>query len=106
MPQRRRQTLDPRSQNGEDRTLIEKTIAGGITEVNGVFLYSNSGWKAGEPAFLVEDATLNLYGVNERNFNQQPVSLWVRERQVGETRELVEKPWVFLGAPSVLHSPR
>ncbi len=29
-------------------TLIE-TTAGGITEVNGVFLYSNSGWNAGEP---------------------------------------------------------
>jgi hypothetical protein len=72
-------------------TLIE-TTSGGITEVNGVFLYSNSGWKAGEPAFLVEDARLELYGVNERNFNQQPVSLWVRERQGGETRELAERP--------------
>jgi hypothetical protein len=80
-------------------TLIE-TTAGGITEVNGVFLYSNSGWRAGEPAFLVEDARLELYGVNERNFNQQPVSLWVRERQGGETRELAERPWVFLGGPA------
>jgi len=76
-------------------TLIE-TTAGGTTEVNGVFLYSNSGWKAGEPAFLVEDATLNLFGVNERNFNRQPVTLWVRERQGAETRELAELPWVYL----------
>lgn len=77
-------------------TLIE-TTAGGVTEVNGLFLYSNSGWKAGEPAFSVADATLNLFGVNERNFNRQPVTLWVRERQGAETRELVERPWVFLG---------
>ena len=77
-------------------TVIE-TTAGGITEVNGVFVYSNSGWKEGEPAFLVEDATLNLFGVNERNFNRQPVTLWVRERQGAETRELQERPWVFLG---------
>lgn len=77
-------------------TLIE-TTAGGITEVNGVFLDSNSGWKEGESAFSVADATLNLFGVNERNFNRQPVTLWVRERQGAETRELAEIPWVFLG---------
>ncbi|MBL9156310.1 MAG: hypothetical protein JNJ70_02475 [Verrucomicrobiales bacterium] len=77
-------------------TLIE-TTAGGITEVNGVFLYSNSGWTAGEPAFTVADATLNLFGVNERNFNRQPVTLWVRERQGAETRELAEMPWIYLG---------
>lgn len=73
------------------------TSAGGVTEVNGVFVYSNSGWEAREPAFLVEDATLNLFGVNERNFNRQPVTLWVRERQGAETRELRERPWVYLG---------
>ncbi len=77
-------------------TLVE-TTAGGITEINGVFLYSNTGWKSGEPAFLVEDSTLNLFGVNERNFNRQPVSLWVRERRGGETRKLAELPWVYLG---------
>jgi hypothetical protein len=77
-------------------TLID-TIAGGITEVNGLFLYSNSGWNAGEAAFTVADATLNLFGVNERNFNRQPVTLWVRERQGAETRELAEMPWVYLG---------
>lgn len=77
-------------------TLVE-TTAGGITEINGVFLYSNSGWTSGEPAFLVEDSTLNLFGVNERNFNRQPVSLWVRDRRGDETRELAELPWVYLG---------
>jgi hypothetical protein len=77
-------------------TLID-TTAGGITEVNGLFLYSNSGWNAGEAAFTVADATLNLFGVNERNFNRQPVTLWVRERQGAETRELAERPWVYLG---------
>ncbi len=76
-------------------TLIE-TTAGGVTEANGIFLYSNSGWNATEPAFLVEDSTVNLFGVNERNFNRQPVSLWVRERQGAETKELSEIPWVFL----------
>lgn len=77
-------------------TLID-TTAGGITELNGLFLFSNSGWNEGEAAFTVADATLNLFGVNERNFNRQPVTLWVRERQGAETRELAEMPWVFLG---------
>lgn len=77
-------------------TLVE-TTAGGTTEINGVFLDSNSGWKADEPAFLAADATLNLFGVSERNSNRQPVALWVRERQGAETRELAEPPWIFLG---------
>jgi len=77
-------------------TLID-TTAGGITELNGLFLFSDSGWNEGEAAFTVADATLNLFGVNERNFNRQPVTLWVRERQGAETRELAEMPWVFLG---------
>ncbi|MBL9152135.1 MAG: hypothetical protein JNK37_06615 [Verrucomicrobiales bacterium] len=76
-------------------TLIE-TTGGGITEVVGAFLYSNAGWVAGEPAFLIEDSTAILVGVNERNYNQQPVTLWVRETQAGETRELTERPWVYL----------
>lgn len=83
-----------RSENGG--TLVE-TTAGGVTEINGLLVDSNGGWKPGEPAFLVEEASLNLFGVSERNFNRQPVSLWVRERQGAETRELTEKPWVFLG---------
>ncbi len=88
--------MDPRIQDRKDRH-PHRDHRRGITEVNGVFLYSNSGWNAGEPAFSVADATLNLFGVNERNFNRQPVTLWVRERQGAETRELVEMPWVFLG---------
>ena len=65
--------------------------------------YGNAGYRgtgapqAGEPAFSVADATLNLFGVNERNFNRQPVTLWVRERQGAETRELAEMPWIYLG---------
>ncbi len=76
-------------------TLVE-TTAGGVTEIVGAFLDSNGGWKAGEPAFLVADATLSLFGASERNFNRQPVPLWVRERQGAETRELEERPWIFL----------
>jgi hypothetical protein len=76
-------------------TLIE-TKGGGITEVSGAFIYSNAGWNAGEPAFLIEDSTVNLYGINERNFNRQPVTLWVRERQGAEMKELTEIPWVYL----------
>ncbi len=76
-------------------TLIE-TTGGGFTEVNGIFLYSNAGWNADEPAFLVEDSSLNLFGVNERNFNRQPVSLWVRERQGIETIDTLKRPWVYL----------
>ncbi len=81
----------------ENPGILVETSAGGVTEIVGVFLDSNGGWKAGEPAFLVADATLNLFGVSERNFNRQPVPLWVRERQGAETRELVEPPWIFLG---------
>jgi len=76
-------------------TLIE-TTGGGITEVNGAFVYSNAGWNAREPAFLIEDSIVNLYGINERNFNRQPVTLWVRERQGAEMKELTEMPWVYL----------
>ncbi len=82
---------------GGNRGTLVETTAGGITEITGVFVHSESGWQAGEPAFLVENATLNLFGVNERNFNRQPVTLWVRERQGAESRELAERPWVFLG---------
>lgn len=76
-------------------TLIE-TTAGGVTEVNGVFVYSNTGWNPVQPAFLIEESTVSLFGVNERNFNRQPVSLWVRERQGAETRETDQRPWVYL----------
>lgn len=76
-------------------TLIE-TTDGGITEVNGAFLSSNTGWNANEPAFLIEDSVANLYGINERNTNRHPVTLWVREKQGAEVRELTEPPWVYL----------
>ncbi len=77
-------------------TLIE-TTGGGITEVNGAFVSSNAGWKANEPAFLIVDSVVNLYGINERNTNRHPVTLWVREKQGAVVRELTERPWVYLG---------
>lgn len=77
-------------------TLVE-TSQGGTTEIVGAFLDSNGGWRPGEAAFVVDEAHLNLFGMSERNFNRQPISLWVRERQGGETRELRERPWIYLG---------
>ncbi len=77
-------------------TVVE-TKGGGITEINGCFLDSSGGWTQGEPAFVVTDATLNLFGVSERNFNRQPVDLWVRERQGAGEETLTELPWVYLG---------
>lgn len=77
-------------------TIVE-TTAGGITEINGLYVDSSSGWDVNQPAFAVTSASLNLYGVSERNFNRQPVPLWVREKQGDEVRELRELPWVYLG---------
>jgi len=48
------------------------------------------------PEWLLENSTATLCGINERNFNRQPVTLWVRETQGGETRETQEKPFVYL----------
>jgi len=76
-------------------TIIE-TVNGGITDAAGIFIYSNAGWQDGLPAFLIENSTATLCGINERNFNRKPVSLWVRETQGGETREMKERPWVYL----------
>ncbi len=76
-------------------TIIE-TVNGGITDASGIFLYSNAGWREGLPAFLIENSTAMLCGINERNYNRQPVSLWVRETQGGETREMKDLPWVYL----------
>lgn len=76
-------------------TIIE-TVNGGITEAAGIFIYSNAGWQDGLPAFLIENSTATLCGINERNYNHQPVSLWVRETQGGQTREMKERPWVYL----------
>lgn len=76
-------------------TIIE-TVNGGITDLAGAFIYSNQGWEEDTPAFIIEDSTVSLIGVNERNFNRRPVSLWFRETQDGETRERKEAAWVFL----------
>ncbi len=76
-------------------TIIE-TVNGGFTDVTGVFVYSNAGWRDGLPAFIIEDSTVTLCGINERNFNRKPVTLWVRETQGGERREMKERPWVYL----------
>jgi hypothetical protein len=45
---------------------------------------------------VIENSTATLCGINERNYNRQPVSLWVRETQRGETRETLKMPWVYL----------
>jgi len=76
-------------------TIIE-TVNGGVTDAAGIFVYSNQGWDPSVPAFVIENSTATLAGVNERNFNQNPVSVWVRETQGAETRELRERPWVYL----------
>lgn len=76
-------------------TVIE-TTRGGTTNAFGIFVHSNAGWEDGMPAFVVDNASAVIAGINERNFNRNPVSLWVRETQGEETRELAEKPWVYL----------
>jgi hypothetical protein len=76
-------------------TIIE-TLNGGITDAAGIFIYSNRGWDETVPAFIVHDATATLAGLNERNYNQRPVSFWFRETQGGEIRELRERAWVYL----------
>ena len=80
---------------GNTGTLVE-TVNQGITEAVGVFLSSDNGWNPDEPAFRIEDSTVSLYGVSERNFNRQPVSFWIQERQGAETKELREIPRVYL----------
>lgn len=79
-------------------TIIE-TVNGGITDASGIFLYSNAGWREGLPAFLIENSTATLSGINERNYNRQPVNLWVRETQGTEMRETAKMPWVYLSKP-------
>lgn len=76
-------------------TIIE-TLNGGITDAAGIFVYSNQGWDDRVPAFVIHNATATLAGINERNFNRRPVSLWFRETQDGETRESKERSWVYL----------
>ncbi len=48
------------------------------------------------PAFVIENSTATLAGINERNYNHQPVSLWFRETQGAETRESKEPASVYL----------
>jgi hypothetical protein len=67
-------------------TIIE-TVNGGITDAAGIFIYSNQGWDEDVPAFIIDNSTATLAGINERNFNRRPVSLWFRETQGDETRE-------------------
>lgn len=76
-------------------TIIE-TLNGGITDAAGIFIYSNAGWQDGLPAFLIDNSTATLCGINERNFNRKPVTLWVREKQGVDTRETPKIPWVYL----------
>lgn len=76
-------------------TIIE-TSNGGITDVAGCFIYSNQGWDASVPAFVIDNSTVTLAGISERNFNRNPVSFWVRETQGSDVRVLHERPAVFL----------
>ena len=76
-------------------TLIE-TLDGGVTDATGIFVYSNQGWVDEEPAFFIRNSSAVLSGISERNFNRRPVSLWFRETQGGETREMKSPAWVYL----------
>jgi len=76
-------------------TIIE-TVNSGITDATGIFIYSNQGWEDTVPAFVIKDSTAILAGINERNFNRQPVSFWFRETQGGDTRESKNPAWVYL----------
>jgi len=76
-------------------TIIE-TANGGVTDAAGIFIYSNQGWDETVPAFVIHNSTAILAGINERNFNRRPVSLWFRETQGEETRESKSPAWVYL----------
>ena len=39
----------------------------------------SSGWRDGLPAFLFENSTATLCGINERNDKREPVTFWARE---------------------------
>lgn len=79
---------------------IIHTKNGGTTDLLGGFIYSNRGWDETVPAFLIEDSTVNLCGLNERNYNRDPVSFWFQETVNGETRQLRERAWVYLSRAS------
>lgn len=76
-------------------TIIE-TVNGGMTDAAGIFIYSNQGWDEKVPAFIIHNSTVTLAGINERNYNRRPVSLWFRETQGTETRESTASAWVYL----------
>ena len=76
---------------------IIHTANGGRTEALGIFIYSNQGWDKTIPAFVIEDSSVFLAGVNERNFNRRPVSLWMRETQDGVTKEMKTPFRVYVG---------
>ena len=77
---------------------IIHTKNGGKTDLLGCFVYSNQGWRDNVPAFLTEDSSVSLAGLNERNFNRNPVSWWFRETRDGEIRDRKERAWVYVGA--------
>jgi hypothetical protein len=76
-------------------TIIE-TVNGGVTDTAGIFIYSNAGCQDGLPAFVIENSTATLCGINERNYNRKPVTLWVRGTQHDDTRKTPKLPWVYL----------
>ncbi len=76
-------------------TIIE-TVNGGFTDAAGVFIYSNVPWAEDITAFIIENSTVTIAGINERNFNRSPVSIWFRETQNEQTREHLKLPWVYL----------
>lgn len=79
---------------------IIHTKNGGVTDVVGCFIYSNRGWDENTPAFLSEDSTVSLAGINERNFNHNPVSWWFSETLNGEQRNHRDHAFVYVGGKS------
>ena len=76
-------------------------MGGGTTDLLGCFVYSNRGWDESIPAFVIEDSTANLCGLNERNFNGEPCNFWFREIVAGQQRSRQERAWVYLSADRV-----
>ncbi|WP_166820053.1 glycoside hydrolase family 55 protein [Thalassoroseus pseudoceratinae] len=75
---------------------IIHTKGGGFTDLLGCFIYSNQGWDNTIPAFLIEDSTANLCGLNERNYNRRPCDYWFQEIVDGVERTRKERAWVYL----------